>query len=164
MEQERFAESLQPGGRHHRLGQLAGEWAGLTRTWFEPQALADESPQRGVIRPILDGRFALHEYEGTLLGEPMQGLAIYGCNLQENKWQAAWVNNLHNGTNIMLSEGPEFGESFAALGSYSVPENPRWGWRTTIEQPGPDEIVITHYNITPNGQEARGVETHYFRR
>ncbi len=47
-------EQSRTEGLHHRLSLLAGEWEGLTRTWFEPGKLADESPTRGVMRLILD--------------------------------------------------------------------------------------------------------------
>jgi hypothetical protein len=43
------------------------------------------------------------------------------------------------------------------------PPGPPWGWRTEIAQPEPDRLVITHYNITPDGQEAMAIETDYRR-
>jgi hypothetical protein len=57
--------------------QIQGE-----RTWFEPDKLADESPWQGSIRRVLGGRFALHEYRGSLQGEPLEGLVVYGYNRQ----------------------------------------------------------------------------------
>ena len=62
MDRDPFEESSSPGGAHHRLNLLAGDWEGTTRTWFEPGVLADESPMAGRIRPLLGGRFIRHEY------------------------------------------------------------------------------------------------------
>jgi hypothetical protein len=33
-----------------------------------------------------------------------------------------------------------------------------------IQQPEADRVIITHYNITPDGQEAKAVETVYQRK
>jgi hypothetical protein len=158
-------QSLAPGGAHHRLGQLAGTWAGTARTWFEPDKLADESPIAGTIRLVFDGRFALHEYRGSINGKPLTGMAIHGYHLDHERWETAWIDSFHTGTSILFSlGGPHAGDAPASvLGHYSLPGGEPWGWRTTIEIPDADHLVITHYNILPGGLEARAVEIRYTR-
>jgi hypothetical protein len=159
-------EQSKQDGPHAVLASMVGEWEGVARTWFEPGKIGDESPVKGTTRLVAQGNFLLHEYEGTLMGQPMQGCAIIGYYLGGNRWQAAWVNNHHNGTRIMLSEGEE-GDSRerpSVLGSYPVPGHPDWGWRTTLEMHSPDNLVITHHNITPEGEESPGVEFAYKRK
>jgi hypothetical protein len=68
----------------------------------------------------------------------------------------------------MLSKG-EKGEleQMSMLGSYAyvIPETEQhWGWRTSIEFPSDDEVVITAYNISPEGEEAKATEVVYNRK
>lgn len=159
-------QSLAPGGAHHLLAGLVGEWEGTARTWFEPGKLADKSPISGEIRPVLDGRFVVHEYEGSLNGDPLRGLAVHGYELDRGTWVTAWIDSFHNGTALMLSEGDGVGDDrFSVLGSYAEPSGgPRWGWRSEIALVSPDDLVITHFNVTPGGEEAKAVEISYRRK
>ncbi|MCE6988266.1 DUF1579 domain-containing protein [Dyadobacter sp. CY323] len=163
MGKTKFEISLE-SGIHQKFQSFIGEWEGVTKTWFEPDVGADESPMKGIIRSILGGRFILHEYQGTLSGSPFEGSATYGFDLGSNKFQAAWIDSFHMSTGIMLSEGHEIGNGFSVLGSYGGPDIPEpWGWRTTLELVNPNELIITAYNISPEGQEDKATETVYKR-
>jgi hypothetical protein len=152
-------------GPHALLASMVGQWSGVARTWFEPGKLADEAPIKGSTKLILDSMFLQHEYEGGMIGHPMRGLAIHGYSIGEKRWQTAWIDSVHNGTRIMLSQG-EVDASAAMpsfLGHYPAPPGPDWGWRTTLEMRKKNNLVITHYNITPQGEESVGVEIDYRR-
>lgn len=152
-------------GRAGLLGRLVGSWRGTTRTWFEPDKLADESEARGRIRAVLDGRFVVHEYEGSLRGKPLMGMAILGYHIDVGRFTMAWVDSFHMGTATMHAEGEPRGDSgFQVLGHYDVPESQPWGWRTEFSLSLRDtRLVISAYNISPTGQEDKAVETVYQR-
>lgn len=163
MPKETFERSLN-NGPHHLLAQFAGNWKGLTRTYFEPGTLADESEWRGTIRPILNGMFMLHEYTGSITGKPLFGTAFYGYNIASGMFEACWTDSFHNGTAMMLSRGVIDTAVFSVLGSYPAPDNsPPWGWRTVIRLLRPDSLSIQMFNITPEGSEALAVDTDYTR-
>lgn len=163
MSKSKFEISLE-SGIHKELSALIGNWEGTTKTWFEPGIIADESVMKGTIRPILGGRFVMHEYKGSLNNKPFDGIAIYGFDIPNNKLQCAWIDSFHMGTGMMLSNGDALENGFSILGSYGGPDIPvPWGWRTVIELIDKDNLVITAYNISPEGQEDKATETIYRR-
>ena len=162
---EKF-ETSKSSGVHFQLSRLAGEWEGIAKTWFEPDNPGDESPVRGSMKPIMDGRFILHEYKGSLGGQPLEGIAIFGYNLASGKIQSAWIDSFHNGTAIMFSEGKRGEDELKMLGSYeyiTAELEQKWGWRTEIEIIDNAQVKLTAYNISPEGEEAKATEVLYTR-
>lgn len=159
-------ETSKEDGIHHQLGQMSGKWEGIARTWFEPEVVADESPVRGSIKAVLDGRFLLHEYKGSFAGKPLEGMVIIGYDLNTRNFQSAWIDSFHMGTGIMFSRQQKEEGDFSVYGTYEVfrEEKQEWGWRTDIKLEDENTLIITAYNITPGGAETKANEIVYKRK
>lgn len=149
---------------HPQLAALVGQWQGMTQTWFEPEKLADESLWRAEFKLVLGGRFLFYTYQGSMQGAPLEGIALLGYNPQRKRYEMAWVDTFHMSSAIMFSHGGNSESPFNVLGSFPAgPDGPDWGWRSEIVLRDSGKLVFTHYIITPEGLEGKGVETIYQR-
>jgi hypothetical protein len=163
MEKMSFAISLERG-KHLDLQSFAGKWKGVSKVWFEPDVLADESPIEGTIESILEGRFLLHRYTTRFKDRTIEGIYLIGFDLQSNQFQVAWADSFHMSTAIMFSKGNANDHDFEVLGSFSDHQQPPqfWGWRTDIHFESEELVIIAHM-ISPAGQSQLATEIRYSR-
>ena len=164
MAKSKFETSLE-AGEHHNLQKLTGKWSGTTKTWFEPDVLADESVAEAEITSILDGRFISYDYTSSLNGAPLSGKMIIGFDIPYQKFTFSWVDSFHMGTQIMQATGEATPRGFSILGSWGNPEygDQLFGWRTELEIVSEHEIKFSAYNIMPGEAETRAIEATYKR-
>lgn len=164
MATNKFEQSLAEGA-HQKLKSLVGTWKGTTKTWFEKDVLADESPSDAIISSILDDRFISYDYQSSLNGSPLTGKMIIGFDLPYHQFTFSWIDSFHMGTQMMQAKGEATLKGFSILGSWGNPEygDQLFGWRTELQIVNDDEIVFLAYNIMPGEEETKAIEAVYKR-
>lgn len=149
-----------PGAQFRSLlRSLEGKWEGITKTWFEPGKLADESPISATFQPQLDNRFSLMEYHGTICGDPLHGKLTVGYYNMRERAEVAWIDSFHMGFGILFSTGEISPDGFSVVGHYPAGEGPDWGWRTQMIVQDTDHVTLRSFNIMPDHPEALAIET-----
>lgn len=145
------------------LKSFVGSWEGTCSTWFEPGKLADDSKINGEIKQMNGVPFLRHTYQSAIQGKVRFGEETIAFDTIVKKFQVSWFDSFHMNYAIMFSEGVQTETGFSVTGQYSVSEGKPWGWKTVYQMTDSDHLTITAYNITPEGQEAKAVETVYKR-
>jgi hypothetical protein len=144
---------------------LIGQWIGKNQLWANgSENPPDTSDTRLIIAPVARGKFLSLTYTWSFDGVEQEGVLLVGNDNEKEAVTAAWVDSWHMSTTIMSCAGKaDDSGNIDVLGSYQAPPGPDWGWRIEVARPRPDALVITMYNVTPEGQSELAVRADYER-
>ena len=155
-----------PTDLHTRLVRMAGRWSGSAKTYADPSdpETAEVAPWHGTMEALLGGRFLRFAYVSHAMGQPLAGELTIAYEKGDRIFRTSWIDSLHTGGAILVSESKPIPEgssvaTISVLGSYFAGEGqPRWGWRTELDDRAASALRIRMFNIDPAGEETLGVE------
>ena len=145
---------------------MVGRWTGTAKTYADPSnpELAEVAPWDGTIEMLLGGRFLRFAYVSRAMGQPIAGELTIAYEKGDRLFRISWIDSLHTGAAILVSESKPVPESsvaatISALGTYFAGEGqPRWGWRTELDDQTDGVLRIRMFNIQPGEEETIGAE------
>lgn len=155
-----------PTDVHTRLTRLVGRWAGTAKTYLDPSNpdAAEAAPWEGSIEMLLGGRYLRFTYVSSAMGKPIAGELTLAYEKGDRIFRTSWIDSFHTGAAILVSESKPVPEgstttTIRVLGSFFVGEGqPRWGWRSELDDPTEGALRIRMFNISPDGAESLGVD------
>lgn len=94
---------MTPGDNHKYLEYFTGNWTAETTMWMAPGAPPQKSKGSVKAKMILGGRYIKSHMNGTMMGMPMEGIAITGYDNFQKKFNSFWIDTA--GTGFYLSSG-----------------------------------------------------------
>jgi hypothetical protein len=147
-------------GEHHAyLKQLVGEWKVSVSMWMFPGSPPTPSQTRAKGELILGGRFLRMTHNGSMMGQPFEGVQTLGYDNFLNKYVSLWVDN--TSTSFYLTTG-SLDPATKILTEEGVWPDPMSGGKVKIRNVtkwlGPDEFRYETYMTLPNGTEFKSME------
>ncbi len=152
-----------PGEAHAELAKGEGKWNVAGKIFMAPGAPPMEMEATAEVSMILDGRFLVEEFHGSMMGMPFEGQLLLGYNNITKEYQSVWIDNF--GTGLTWAAGPESeGGSVHLAGEIVDPRSPGGRpFRQVSTHEGGDRATMQMYDTLPDGSEFLVMELVYTR-
>ena len=136
------------------LTELAGtKWTGNGELWLDPEGNNAEK-FNCELKVEADVLYYSWSYENEI----KKGSFTF------NESGAAWKDSWHQKKPVQCLHVPDALGIFTIHYSYSVPDNPNWGWQSKLSERPDGSLVLQMTNITPWGEDGRAVRMIFTRK
>ena len=162
---EAWVKAATPGEAHRKLDAVVGTFDTRVRAWMDPAQPPEDSTGTSVASWVLGNRYVEDKYEGTMMGEPFNGIGYTGYDNVQKKYVGVWVDS--GGTGMMTMTGTMDAAGKVMTSKSSV-------WDPITGKPSPIETKMTivdndHHTFEmwgkgPDGKMHRMLQIDYTRR
>lgn len=154
-----------PGEHHKKLDVFVGNWKGVSKHWMDPSQEPEPTEATMKVTWILGGRFLKQEYKGEAMGQPFEGLGLWGYDNLKKKYTATWADNITTSIMAELGTCDASGKTFTLFGSQ---DNPMTGkavkTKSITRIINKDKHVFEMYEPGPDGKMFKNLEITYTRK
>lgn len=144
---------------HEFLKKFVGEWNGNSRVW-RPDQEPEISEIKSKAELIMGGRFLISNYQGTMAGQPYEGMQVVGYDNLKKKYVTFWINDMS--TAFYMLEGTREGNVIRDTGFWP---NPVTGSNEKVSDVvtliSPNEFTFELFMAGKDGKEFKSQENHY---
>lgn len=154
-----------PADGHKKLETLIGNWNAKNTLWMDPSQPPQVTEGTSENAWVLGGRYVEHRYQGTLMGQPFEGIGYTGYDNYKKKYVGTWMDTA--GTALLNTTGSfdPSGKVLMATGEsddYTTGKVVAMREKTTIVSN--DEHIFEMWSPGPDGKEHKVMEIRYTRR
>lgn len=117
--EEAWMAASMPGAPHAWLGQFIGTWK--TKMSMDMGGAPMVSEGTAKFSWLIDGRFLLQEFNGDMMGMPMQGFGVQGFDNVKRQYTGTWLDNMSTGIMTMQGSLDQTGKVLTLIGGMDEP-------------------------------------------
>ena len=154
---------MTPGPEHEMLTNMVGEWEGDITMWMDPSQPPQNMKGTTKYESIMDGRYIVGKFSGTMMGMPFSGMDITGYDNALKVYMNVWIDNM--GTGMMTTEG-KFDKSTNTVtykGKMVIPTGSKVDVRQVLKIIDKDNSTFEMY-VDYGGGETKSMEIKYKRK
>ncbi len=162
---EAWQKASTPGEMHKKLDAMVGSFDADVRMWMDPSKPPEDSKGSSVNTWVLGNRYVEQKYEGTMMGQPFNGLGYTGYDNVQKKYVSVWMDT---GATGIMTMNPTFDASGKKMTSKSTVYDPMTGKPSTMESKvtfaDNDHHAFEMWGKTPAGKSFKMMEITYTRK
>lgn len=156
---EAYMKMMATNENHEFLKNFEGEWEVTTTAWMQPGAEPVITQNSAKAKLIFGGRFLMVNFEGSMFGQPFEGIQLIGYDNYLKKYVSLWIDSTSTG--FYLTQGTR------EAGKKKIIETGLWPdpmsgtdmkVRTETTLVSENEYVFKMIMILPDGTEFQSME------
>lgn len=157
---EAWQKSMSLGPQHAHLAEAVGRYDMSIKSWMEPGAEPMVSEGTAVRSLALGGRVLVEEVDGSVMGQPFQGIGRTGYDNVTERYWSTWTDNMSTGLTVMYGS---FNDDGTASFEGEVAD-PMTGGMSTMKikmRMEGDKEISDFFMVGPDGNDIKTMEITY---
>lgn len=158
-----YMKAMMPGPEHKMLEKLVGKYTVATKIFGMPGQPPMESTGKAEVKMVLDGRFAMFEIEGSIMGMPSKEVVVVGYDNYKKVFNHSLYSNLSTATHLASGTYDAATKTITFKGEMDDAAVGKRPVRHTLKIESDDKLVVESYDTMPDGKEFKVLEGSYTR-